>query len=150
MQDEPTLEQNWELGPHLLAAILCERLLEEKDGVNSIIRVIDQLVIQAAGPDVPSQLPKRQQDMWFFLLLKTGEQPGACPIEIKMVKPDLSSPPAFKQTVHMESPNYRGVAVRIYMSLEIDQVGVWWFEVFVKGIKRTRVPLHVVYLPQAS
>jgi hypothetical protein len=150
MKDEPTLEQNWELGPHLLAALLCERLLEEKDGINSIIRIIDQLIIQAAGHDVPSQLPKRAYEIWFFLLLKTGEQPGACPIEIKIIKPDLSSPSSFKQTVHLESPGYRGLAVRLHMALEIDQVGVWWFEVFVKGIKRTRVPLHIVYLPQAT
>ena len=45
------------LAPSLRIAALCERVLEEKDGSLSLIRLIDRLVITAEGTDVPTELP---------------------------------------------------------------------------------------------
>lgn len=40
-------------GPYLQAALLCERVMEEKDGVLSVIRIIDRLIHTALGPAGP-------------------------------------------------------------------------------------------------
>ena len=49
-----------QLEPRLRIGTLCERTLEEKDGVLSLIRLIDRLVITAEGVDVPRDLPPSQ------------------------------------------------------------------------------------------
>ncbi|MGH9740926.1 MAG: hypothetical protein ACRD51_01105, partial [Candidatus Acidiferrum sp.] len=47
-------------GPYLQMACFCEKVLNEKDGVLSIIRVIDRLTVNASGPDSPEQMPAGQ------------------------------------------------------------------------------------------
>ena len=37
-------------GPYLSAALLCEKVLEEKDGVKSAIRIIDRVTRTVTGP----------------------------------------------------------------------------------------------------
>jgi hypothetical protein len=44
-------------GPYLQMAVFCDRVLQEKGGVISIIRVVDRLIITATGPDDRSALP---------------------------------------------------------------------------------------------
>jgi len=46
MPSERRLPTSPEDGPFLLAALLCEKVLLEPDGVASAIRIVDQLVIQ--------------------------------------------------------------------------------------------------------
>ena len=148
MSEEPTLDAKPEYGPYLNAALLCEKVLQEKDGVNTAIRIIDQLNITAAGPGVPQQIVPSVVKFTILLVIKTGEMPGPCTIEIIVKKPDLTEAAKIARTVNLESPAYRGMNLKIETQLQVDQVGLWWFEIFIRGIKRTRVPLNVVYLAQ--
>ena len=43
-------EQSTGSGPHLAAALLCEKVLQEKDGVLSFIRVVDRFGVQEPQP----------------------------------------------------------------------------------------------------
>ena len=45
---EPDLHIDPQIGP-FISALLCERVLEEREGVKSAIRIIDQLNRQAGG-----------------------------------------------------------------------------------------------------
>ncbi len=47
----------FEQGPYLTVAALCDKALQEKDGVISLIRVVDKLTSSAVGPDAPEQMP---------------------------------------------------------------------------------------------
>ena len=43
-------------GPYV-TALLCEKILEEKDGIKTAIRIIDRLTHVRVGPDAPATLP---------------------------------------------------------------------------------------------
>lgn len=148
MSQEPTLDAKPEYGPYLNVALLCERVLEEKDGVNSVVRIIDQVNITAAGPGAPPQIVPGVVKFTILLIIKTGEMPGPCEIEIIVKKPDLTEVAKMARTVNLESPAYRGMTLKIETELQVDQVGLWWFEIFIRGMRRTRIPLNVVYLAQ--
>ena len=148
MTQEETVDLSPEYGPHLTAALICERMLLETDGVNSVIRIIDQVIITASGKGAPKQMPRGLSSFGIFLALKTGEVPGPCEIAIRIKNPDNEELPAFKQTVNLEPPAYRGINLRINVNVEIDRPGAWWFDVFVREKLRTRMPLQVVYLAQ--
>jgi hypothetical protein len=40
-------------GPYIGAAFLCEKILQEKDGVLSAIRIVDRITHSAVGPEAP-------------------------------------------------------------------------------------------------
>src|SRR5947208_9362047 len=72
-------------GPFLQAALLCEKVLIEPDGVPSAIRIVDQLTIQRvqaegepAGPEPPAVM-----QLSLLVILKSGDAPGAYVIRVR-------------------------------------------------------------------
>jgi hypothetical protein len=49
----------FERGPYVIAAAFCERALQERDGVLSLIRIIDKWTTAVTGPApiVPDRMP---------------------------------------------------------------------------------------------
>ena len=43
MAKQPDLKRNPDYGPYLIAALICQKVLEEKDGVLSAVRIVDRL-----------------------------------------------------------------------------------------------------------
>lgn len=62
-------------GPFLLAALLCERVLLEPDGVASAIRIVDQLVPDEALLKGAVVVPPVMQ-LSLLVILKSGTAPG--------------------------------------------------------------------------
>ncbi|MGB7434394.1 MAG: hypothetical protein WBR26_18775 [Candidatus Acidiferrum sp.] len=59
-------------GPYIALAVFCEKALQEKDGVLSIIRVIDRLIVNTSGPAAPEQMPAAQLSFPLVIVLKSG------------------------------------------------------------------------------
>ena len=152
MANEPDLKRNPAYGPYLNAAFLCEKVLEEKNGVLSAIRIVDRVTYTyAASPENPSSgVPPIQAELSFLLILKSGQNPGATNIKIILKKPDNSELPPLNETMHLDTPDNKGGNLVINTRLNIDQKGVWWFEVFINDVSRTKIPLEVIFLPQAT
>lgn len=144
-----------ELGPYLSSAIICEKVLQERDGVTSAIRIIDRLTHTIPGSNIDVMDPFSYQ---FFLLLgfKSGEALGNYQISIQPIKPEGDVKiPAANYTVNFEPPADRGAGICAVMQITFDVPGLWWFDIYLtelsgpKRIRRvTRVPLRIVYLPQ--
>lgn len=146
-----------ELGPYLNAAFICERVLQERDGVMSAIRIIDRLTHTMPGADVAVMDPFHYQ---FTLLLgfKSGEALGNYQISIQPIRPEgnVKMTPAV-YTVNFEAPADRGVGVCANMQIQFDAPGLWWFDIYLtelSGLRRirrvTRIPLRIIYLPQTG
>lgn len=89
----PELVATFETGPYLQAALFCERVLDEKDNVKSLIRLVDRLVVQATGPDVPDTMPEITRQVIAFLSFKSGEAVGTVPIKITLKRPSGMTDP---------------------------------------------------------
>lgn len=135
-------------GPYLLVACLCEKVLEEKDGVKSAIRIIDRLERTAVGPSPPKEMEAWEHDLTLLIRMKSGMARGAYPLEIRLVKPSGESPTPMTQTVYFEGEEDRGIDVVGHMRIKFDMTGVYWFQIKLGEVRLTQIPLRVIYLPQ--
>lgn len=150
MNEEPDLKDKPEYGPYLCAAIFCERALEEKDNTLSLIRIVDRVTRTVMSQSPPKKMEPFGYNLSLVIILKTGENHGTTEIEIIPSKPDNSKLSAWQQTINLEQPSYKGGNIVANISIQFDQPGVWWFEVWINRQLRTKIPLEVIYLPQIT
>lgn len=142
-----------ENGPHLNACVFCEKVIEDKEGVLSLIRVIDRITQSATGSDVPDDMPPFMlQGLFLVITLKADQARGRYGLKIVPEDPSGRSLPAMEVPVQL-TPGPGGVNLVSEISIPIELEGVYWFDViFVakKDIERrlTRVPLEIIYAPQ--
>lgn len=135
-------------GPYLLAAFLCERVIEEKDGVKSIVRITDRITITAAGDNVPAQMQSFVCQTNMFISFKPGLRPAKYELKIDLVKPsgERAGGPAI--SLDLNRPPATGNDAIVKIGLQIEQEGVYWFEIYLNSMLVTKVPLQVIYLIQ--
>ena len=129
-------------GPYLAAAVFCEKVLQERDGVASLIRIIDRTTV-TLGKDAPPDLPVTLEPM-LFLSFKSGFAKEKMPVVIRPLSPAGQSLPAVTTDVLFEGDD-RGVNLVVQMKLEAKEEGLYWFDVTVEGRLVTRVPYRVLY-----
>ena len=137
-------------GPYLTAALFCERVLEEKDGIKSLIRVVDRLVIQAHGPGAPEAMPQIKRELVGVLMFKSGEARGPVPIRLALTEPSglARSEDAWRGTIYFEGGT-RGHAVTLRMNMTFEAPGAYWFNVYIGDRLTTRMPYEVIYTTSA-
>jgi hypothetical protein len=128
-------------GPHVTAAVICERVLNEQDGVASIVRIIDRVffLLNEDGEKVNDSYP-----FMLFVNLKSGAARGSYTVAIEMEKPSGQRQPVLEAPVLLEGEE-RGVSLVIQTAFEPDEQGLYWYDVFFEGDRLTRIPLRAVF-----
>lgn len=135
-------------GPYLSAAFLCEKVLEEKDGVKSAIRIVDRVSHTVACPEPPTKMPPLRYPLCLYIRLKSGAARGPMPLRITLVKPSGESHAPMEFTLVFEGEEDRGVDVVGNMQIEFEMPGIYWFQVELDGKPLTQIPLRIIYVPQ--
>ena len=136
-------------GPFLTAALICERVLDEKDNVKSVVRIVDRVNHQVVGPDPPMEMPPvRGYRLAMLIQFKSGRARGAHNLKLRLLKPSGETARLAEQMVMFEGEDDRGVDVVANLVADFEYAGVYWIEVMLNDTHVTRVPLRVVYLPQ--
>ena len=140
------MTEAFETGPYLQAALFCERVLDEKDNVKSLIRVIDRLQVQSRGPQTPEAMPEVRRDLVAYLSFKSGSAVGPVPMRITLTRPSglTDSSPLWQATVHFEGGT-RGVVQTLRMRVVLREAGPYWFNLYVEDRLVTRMPFEVIY-----
>lgn len=140
-------------GPYVAVATFCERVLREHDNVISVMRVVDQLNINAQGPDVPSDLPPTPTGLSIALVIRRGTAKGRHAIFVRPEAPSGDQRDALEVSVNLMGEEETGVNFVLDLTgFQVDQEGLWWFDVLF-GDARTqiaRIPLRVNYHPQRT
>ena len=131
-------------GPYLQAALLCERVMEEKDGVLSIIRVIDRVIHTAMGPSAPDTMPPLTYAMTALVVLKSGGARGTVQVRLDMEEPSGLITPGPSMSALMEGED-RGQNLVMGMHMTFKETGLYWFNVYLDDQLVTKMPLRVVY-----
>ena len=97
----------FEQGPYLQMAVFCEKVLHERDGVLSAIRIIDRMNRTAAGPNPPDVMPPFDYQLTALITLKSGRARGSVYVEIEPEMPSGIKRPRAGMTAQMEG-NERG------------------------------------------
>ena len=142
---DPVAEQE---GP-FVAALICERVLVETDGVVTPMRIIDQVNLERPPSTLPPNtalIPVPFQGA--LLILLKGGRPGA-KHEIAVVAhgPSGNRQQVATQTVDLTPKLEGGVAAAnliVQMRLGLQSEGTYWFEVLLDGRRATASPLRVV------
>jgi hypothetical protein len=134
-------------GPYVTTACICEKVLHDRDGVLSLIRVVDRLMVNAQGVQPPAVMPPVELQPGGFSLvvsLKSGTLRGSHRLELQMSAP--SGAPMWDTALQvLFEGDDRGVNAVTPLSMRLLEEGLYWFDVKCDGMLLTRVPFRVIY-----
>jgi len=136
-------------GPHLAVAVICEKALQEQDGVLSLIRIIDRVTVGATGPDVPEDMPATPIAFTVVIALKSGTARGRHKLSLRPEDPSGLQLSALEMPVHFEGED-RGANLIVNFGLMAEREGLYWIDAFFGNDLLTRIPLRIVYQPQRT
>lgn len=147
-------------GPHVAAALICERVITEGDGVLSIIRVVDRFTFSASGTAPPAEMPPMTIAPQMVIALKSDQARGRYTLKLVIQEPGGQREQVSEQDVNLKAGN-QGVNIIIGMQLTLKQEGTYWIDVLFGSEKYgqedellTRVPFEVQYerqrIPESS
>jgi hypothetical protein len=138
---------NQSTGPFLTAACLCERVLEEKDGVLSAIRIVDRITAQGIAPpgaDVPPMPPIPIQ-LVALVTFKNGKARGSRRLSLQPRSPSGFKMQGPSVPILFEGDDDGGVNVRLVLQFQAQEEGLYWFDVLLNDVLVSRMPLRVLY-----
>lgn len=130
-------------GPYLVAAVLCENVLIEQNGILSAIRIIDRITI-TPGPGAPEVMPPFPVQVRCLIIFRAGIAQGSYPIRLNVTNPAGNEFSLATLPVLFEG-NDRGVNLNLTLNFEVRQEGLYWFGVYIHDQLFTRVPLRILY-----
>ena len=149
-------------GPFITCACLCEKVLQEKDGILSAVRIIDRMTINLIPnpafslppgilPPLPTKLPPLPLTVSLLIMFKSGDIRGSYPIRIVGNNPSQREFFSFENNALFEGED-RGVNLVLNINFVVQEEGVHWFNVNFSEEKnpRTRIPLRIVYQRMVS
>jgi hypothetical protein len=128
-------------GPYLSAALLCEKALQETDGVVSLIRIVDRWTVSGPMEDMPQTAIQATMVVMF----KSGIHRGPGRLTLTPISPRGARLPAMDIPVHFEDDEDRGVNVIVPMSFPVQESGIYWFAIALDGQIVSHIPLRVIY-----
>lgn len=127
-------------GPFLQMAVLCERVLQEKDGVLSLIRIVDRFWV----PGTQREMQPSPIQFTAAILFKSGFAEGKYFIRLRPHTPSGKMLAEQEFPVLFEGAD-RGVGVVAQMGLIAEEEGLYWIDVLLQETVVTRMPLRVLY-----
>ena len=119
-------------------------MLQKKDGVLSVIRIIDQLTHTIVARQMPEELPKVPFNLTFLISFKSGRARGRHSVVLGLEDPSGTKKELFAHSLQLEG-EHRGANWVIQASITFEMEGLYWFEVFLEDRLVTRMPLRLVY-----
>jgi hypothetical protein len=133
-------------GPFVNAALICEKVLQERDGVLTAVRIIDRFTITAvaSAAEPLDNIPLSVLNFSFLLVLKSGVFKGTAPVTIRVNSPSEQVVAQSTADVFFEGEE-RGVNIVSQMQFPVQEEGLYWLDVICLEQLMTRVPLRVFY-----
>jgi hypothetical protein len=137
----------FQTGPYLAVAALCEKVIEDKQGVLSLIRIVDRIVANVVAPDVPAAMPPIPVSLTAVVILRSGEARGRHSLKIRLEEPSGLQQGTTEIPVFFEGED-RGMNAVIPLQIVAREEGLYWFDVLVNDELLSRIPLRLIYQPQ--
>ncbi len=128
--------------PYVTAALLCEKVIQEKDESISIVRIADKLQYRLEG--VPEGT-RPVVNLQGFISIKSGEVTGEHAIKILAEAPNKQRKELMTVDVNFIGQD-QGQNIIINLGLAVEQDGLYWLDVIFDGEVLTKIPLMVTEL----
>jgi hypothetical protein len=128
------------------SGIICQYALEESDHVLTAVRIVDHVVVDLpADTDLGRALIINQVECYAILSFKS-DGPEDFEVAYSAVAPNGQRMNPAKFRAHTEGGTH-GHQMRIGMSFDPRNIGLWWIEVLVNGELALRMPLRLSRTP---
>lgn len=136
--------------PEIAAAFLCERILTEKDDVQTFVRVVDTLIGRYPAGSIPAgSKPPVKFQVWLAVSLKSGEAKGKYTLRFRMHDPSGTTKDMGEVIPVALGGGEHGANVNILLTLTLVE-GLFLIDVILDNEVVTRVPFRVRLEPQVD
>lgn len=125
--------------PLVAAAFMCERVLTEKDSVQTFVRIVDTLI---AGSVPPGQAATPFQ-IWLVVMLKSGQARGKYVLTLRMNSPSGKSSPMGEALPFALSGDEDAVNINALLVLSAAEQGRYRIDILIDDDVLTQVPFTV-------
>ena len=125
--------------PFVALATFCEKVLNEVDGVLSVIRVIDTVKI-------PPQAQGQTVELTALIGLKSGPAKGTYRLEFLLHPPRAARVRLATPGEVQLNGDEHGVTLALQVRTILQEEGLYWLDLEVDGHLLTRIPLRVNYV----
>lgn len=125
-------------------AAICQQANQDQYGSLSLTNLVEQLIAGSSDPNAPEEMPPFRFDADLVIIFASGDATGERTVTVIAEAPDGERLPPVDQTIFLRGEDYRSTIVSS-LSLDITQVGVYWFDVLLDGSLVTRIPIRVGY-----
>ncbi len=132
--------------PYVTAALLCEKVLQEKDETLTLVRVADRIQYRIQGQGLPEGI-RPAVNIQGLVSLKSGPVTGDHRIRIVTERPNGDRKEAVAFPVKFLGKD-QGQNLILNLTLGVDQDGLYWFDVMFDEELVTRIPLMVIPLEE--
>ncbi len=129
--------------PWVNVAVFCEKVLIERDGVVSAIRIIDTVLI----PEDQGLPPGAAIPVSVMVSLKSGDFVGESLVSVMLEEPDGTRKPFPEKWPVIFAGGEQGVNLVANFLLGIQTLGLYWVEIIWNDEVLTRVPLKLSRAP---
>jgi hypothetical protein len=128
-------------GPYLLAAVFCDRILREIDGVSTLTRVINQITVRPQGVgETPTGEPLAVEvPLNLYVRIARGDSAGTHDLGVGTIPPN-GAETSLQQT-KIDFGEGSGAEIGLTITLQTNQSGQYWFPIYIDGQEVTRSPL---------
>ena len=139
----------FEGGPYIKAAVFVGQVIEGKDNVLSLIRVIDRLVSAASGLEPPQEMPTVTFSMSAVIMIVAGKARGRHQVKLVREAPNTERKDIWIGGILLEGEN-KGHNLNLALNESFSLEGIYWYDVFIDDQLMTRMPFQVVYQPSTA
>jgi hypothetical protein len=126
--------------PQIGAALFCERVLREIDGVHTLVRVVDTFTVTPPPPGITAQ---PVVELNGFLLFKSGDARGKYEVRLSLTSPSGEAKPLGEPQHIVLQGGVHGAAITIHLTVNATEFGTYFLEVIVDGERLTIVPFRL-------
>ena len=133
-------------GPHLNAALICEKVLRKVDGVVSAVRIVDRFTtnVQAVGMELPGLPGQRRVSFTMLLHFRSGNARGSYMLKLELERPDGIRRLFMQQAIYFGGGDERGPVIALAVDFDYDADGLYWFRVILEERFVTQIPLRLL------
>lgn len=147
--------------PYVAFACMCEKVLQEQDGVLSAIRIVDSLhmrpvpqeneAAKSGGPSAAKAGGTPIAGINILIGLKSGDYRGTGKLILKAHSPDGQVMSGLKMETEVElKGGHQGGNVIINAGIPFTEDGVYWIDVIFENRVLTRMPIAVSVYPPST
>jgi hypothetical protein len=130
--------------PFVAAALICERVLQEKDGVLSAIRIVDTFTI--ARDELPTKGAPRVLGLSVLVILKSGALRGQSHLSLTIRDPDGKRNDLQEWPVLLNGDENAAQLV-LNLALGAEKLGLYWVDVVWEGNVLSSIPFRLREAP---